>query len=78
MAGMYIVLLKQTLRILHQIINSATKRLLNETVTSQLLILIKINYISIDRNDSTIARCVLSLFDIFHVSVLKSIIFKND
>ena len=31
-----------------------------------------------DRNDGIIIRCILFLFFIFDVSVLKSILFKND
>ena len=51
MPGMYIVFLKQTLKILNQVINSAIKRLFSK-LNSHLLTLIKFNYLSIYRNNN--------------------------
>ena len=82
MSGMYIVLLRQTLSILYQVISSAIQRFFSKLnsyyalvikICGCRLLLITFNPISIERNDRILAsnmRC--------NVCILKLITYKKD
>ena len=87
MWGMYIMLLRWSLRILHQFINSAIKRFFSKLNSYYALITkfcgcrllsIKFNPIRLDRSNSTLIRCALILFFISHICVLKLITYKKN